>query len=253
MPFRVRAFSDLHTEFAPLQLPRAEADLVVLAGDIGKGVRGVDWAATTFPDTPVVYVVGNHEYYGGALPRTREKMRAAAKGSNVWVLEREELCFGNVRVLGVTLWTDFRLFGADQVWGSGEAAAAAMNDYKKIRTSPRYSRLRPANTRAEHALAKSWLRERLDEDTDAEVTVVVTHHAPSARSLAPKYAKDSLSPAYASNLDDLVEASGAALWIHGHTHHCVDYRIGSTRVWSNQRGYPDESVAEFDPVGLLEL
>ncbi len=253
MDFRLRAFSDLHTEFAPLQLPRVAADLVVLAGDIGKGVRGVKWAAAAFPNTPVVYVPGNHEYYGGAVPRTLEKMRAAAEGTNVQVLERNELCLRQVRILATTLWTDFALFGPEQVWLSSEVAAASMNDYKKIRTSPRFSRLRPADTRREHTVARAWLRARLAEETDAKMTVVVTHHAPSARSLAPRFAEDKLSAAYASNLDKLVETSGADLWIHGHTHHCVDYTIGATRVWSNQYGYPDDPVADFDPVGLVEL
>ncbi|MCA9638890.1 MAG: metallophosphoesterase, partial [Myxococcales bacterium] len=169
------------------------------------------------------------------------------------MLERAELRLGEARILATTLWTDFGLFGPDRVWAAGEAAAASMNDYRKIRTSPRYGRLRPADTRREHAVAKSWLRERLEEETDAALTIVVTHHAPSARSLPPKYAKDALSPAYASDLDDLVAASGAALWIHGHTHHCVDYAVGSTRVFSNQRGYPDEPVPDFDPLGIVEL
>ncbi|MEM7154568.1 MAG: metallophosphoesterase [Myxococcota bacterium] len=253
MATRLRVFSDLHTEFAPFHLPRVEADLVVLAGDIGKGVRGVEWAQKMFPDVPVVYVAGNHEYYGGAMPRTLEKMQAAAAGTNVQVLERAEVRVGPVRILATTLWTDFALFGEDRAWASGEVAAAAMNDYQKIRTSPRYRRLRPVDTRREHALAKAWLKERLEEETEAESTVVVTHHAPSARSLDPRFAKDRLSPAYASRLDEMVAGSGAELWVHGHTHHCVDYRVGGTRVVSNQRGYPDEPVGGFDSGGVVEV
>jgi predicted phosphodiesterase len=83
--------------------------------------------------------------------------------------------------------------------------------------------------------------------------VVVTHHAPSARSLAPATAHLPVSAAYGSHLDGLVEASGAALWVHGHTHHPVDYKIGATRVLSNPRGYPGEPVEGFDAGLVVEV
>lgn len=73
-------------------------------------------------------------------------------------------------------------------------------------------------------------------------------HAPRAEPrLADPLYGDSVAAAYASALDRLVEGSGAAVWVHGHTHHCVDYRVGRTRVVSNQRGYPGEAVNGFAP------
>jgi hypothetical protein len=63
-----------------------------------------------------------------------------------------------------------------------------------------------------------------------------------------------LSAAYASNLDELVAASRAKLWIHGHTHRPTNYWIGDTRVISNPRGYPVRAIAPgFDPGFVLEL
>ena len=43
------------------------------------------------------------------------------------------------------------------------------------------------------------------------------------------------------------------LWIHGHTHFNVDYKIGQTRVITNQRGYVDSLSANFDPKLVLEV
>jgi len=83
-----------------------------------------------------------------------------------------------------------------------------------------------------------------------ELTGTFLHHAPSARSLNPRHAASALSAAYASALDELVGRSGAACWVHGHTHTYVDYVLGATRVLSNQRGYPDEPAEGFDP-GLV--
>jgi hypothetical protein len=69
----------------------------------------------------------------------------------------------------------------------------------------------------------------------------VTHHAPSFRSVPETYQQDIISAAYASHLDELVETSGAALWIHGHNHGYSDYQIGKTRVLCNPKGYPHET------------
>lgn len=82
--------------------------------------------------------------------------------------------------------------------------------------------------------------------------MVVTHHAPSPRSIHPTHRADALSAAYASGLDSLVAGSGAALWVHGHTHYNVDYVLGATRVRTNQRGYPGEDTG-FEPALVLDV
>lgn len=68
---KIRVFSDLHLEFQDWVPPSSDADTVVLAGDIHIGLLGVEWARRTFPLCPVVYVPGNHEFYGGNLPELR--------------------------------------------------------------------------------------------------------------------------------------------------------------------------------------
>jgi len=60
---KIRILSDLHLEFQQWSPPKADADVVVLAGDIDVGIRGVEWARRSFPSSPVVYVPGNHEFY----------------------------------------------------------------------------------------------------------------------------------------------------------------------------------------------
>jgi len=59
--------SDLHLEHAPYPGPPADADAIVLAGDISTGTRGVSWAREWAADRPVLYVAGNHEFYGQEL------------------------------------------------------------------------------------------------------------------------------------------------------------------------------------------
>jgi hypothetical protein len=120
---RLRVFSDLHLEFERFDPPAVDADVVVLAGDIGTRTHGLTWALQTF-DVPVVYVPGNHEFYGGATPHLVHKLKAMAAGTHVHVLDEDAVVIGGVRFLGATMWTDFQLFGREHRDEHGEVARA---------------------------------------------------------------------------------------------------------------------------------
>jgi len=132
------------------------------------------------------------------------------------------------------------------------AAQGIMSDYSIIQFGPENRQLRPSDTARLHAESVTWLRRELPRCSPAR-TIVVTHHAPSVRSEARLHVSSPLSPAFASNLDSLVQQSGVPLWIHGHTHHNVDYMLGATRVLTNQRGYPDQLCEGFDPSLVVEV
>ncbi len=245
---KIRIFSDLHNEFEPFTPATVDSDVVVLAGDIGVGEKGVEWISSVFPGQRVVYVAGNHEYYGHAIPHLTGKLRAASN-SDLTFLECQFVDLGDVRFYGCTLWADFSLEGDPA--RAMEKAEQAMNDYRRIRVSPRFRKLRPDDTLRFHTASVHWLQKELAQFAGRKV--VVTHAAPSGRSIDPAYKGDILNGAFASNLDALVESSGALLWVHGHTHYCVDYWIGHTRVVSNQLGYPDARVPGFNQNLVVEI
>lgn len=250
---RIRILSDLHREFGHATLPHVEADAVVLAGDIDKGARGVAWARQAFPGIPVLYVAGNHEYYGDRIGRLLEKLREAAAGSNVRILENDTATLDGVRFFGATLWTDFCLCN-DRL--SAFAAAAdrltGMNDYRKIRRRDT-TRLEPHDTAQLHAESRLALT-RFLVGSDLSRSVVITHHAPSLQSLPPARRTHSISAAYASDLDALIQAHAPALWIHGHIHTPCDYRIGGTRILCNAHGYiTKEARPGFRPDLVVEI
>jgi Icc-related predicted phosphoesterase len=240
---KLHILSDLHLEFAPFHPPATDADVVILAGDIHVGKKAIDWAKTNFPDKPVLYILGNHEYYGKAFPKHVEDLKQLAAGSNIHVLENDRHTIGSVTFLGCTLWTDFQLFGDPRI--AGAQATERMNDYRKIRVSPEYRKLRSLDTAIIHRKSRRWLESELANQ--APQTVVITHHAPSDRSIPADYQGHMLSAAYASRLDDLVAQSGAALWVHGHIHSQQNYTIGGTPIVCNPRGYPDEPNPQFQP------
>jgi Icc-related predicted phosphoesterase len=121
-----------------------------------------------------------------------------------------------------------------------------MTDYRKIHVNPIYRKLRSIDTAGIHYRSRRWLGEQLEQRRGAKI-VVVTHHAPSLRSIPRSFGDDLLSAAYASHMDGFVERSGACLWIHGHVHEHKDYTIGNTRVLCNPRGYPGEFGTGFSP------
>jgi predicted phosphohydrolase len=242
--------SDVHVEFEDFDPPPAAADAVVLAGDIHVRDRGLDWALEKFPDSPVLYILGNHEYYGEAMPAHLEKMKQRAAGTNVSVLENESLSIGDVTFLCCTLWTDFTLYG-DALRDSA-IADQVMSDYRLIRVSPAYRQLCSSDTAALHRRSKSWLAEAVAQPAVGK-RVVITHHAPSLGSVPEGFRGNPVSAAYATNLDDLVEHGAAELWIHGHLHSQSDYRIGGTRIVCNPRGYPDERNPRFVPDLVIEV
>jgi predicted phosphohydrolase len=247
---RLYILSDLHLEFEPFTPPAVAADAVVLAGDVSTGRNGLKWALKTFPDQPVIYVLGNHEFYGQKLQKLIQELHELARDTNVRLLENESCRLGDVTLLGATLWTDFALHGDPVV--SEIAAQTGMNDYRRIRTLPRYSRLRPSDTRRLHVQSRHWLEEQVFSLKGQKV-VIVTHHAPSRESIPPAFDGDPCNPAFASELSRFIVESEARLWIHGHIHCACDYTLGKTRVLANPRGYPTELRTCFDPGLVVEV
>ena len=234
--------SDLHIEresFLPFdQRGRIdeEADVVVLAGDIHEGTAGIRWARALFPDKPIVYVAGNHEFYGHHWVELLDKLREEALKHDVSYLEDSGVYIGGLRFLGCTLWTDFCLFGSDRQELVMRNIKSVMSDYTDIRSSK--GLLRPDLTLARHSASRSWLGKELAGGVPR--TVVVTHHAPSIQSVGMSDRTDFSSAAFSSNLEDLVPL--ADLWVHGHMHHSLNYLvhgegIGAGNVRCNPRGY----------------
>lgn len=257
---RIAVYSDLHLEFAPWAPPKTGADFAVLAGDTYTKNRCLPASMGDAREAfgcPVVAVLGNHEHYGGKVEATIRKMRPAAERLGVELLENQETVIAGVRVLGCTLWTDFRLFAGDdecRMKLDASLCAEKMTDFRVIRVAgDGFCRFRPKDAAMIHYASVAWLRERLAVPFDGP-TVVVTHHAPSSRSIPERFAGERLSAAYASKLEPLIEEARPTLWVHGHVHDSCDYKIGATRVVCNPRGYvPSEPNPGFCKNLVIEI
>ena len=247
---RLQVLSDLHLEFGHFEPTITDADVVVLAGDIHKGTEGVKWAKKYCRDCPVIYVMGNHEFYNHSIPDLFQALRREAKGSNVHVLENNAFIINDFAFLGCSLWTNFHLW--PDTLEAMSVADREMSDFWLIKKKEGNGLFCAKDSVQIHAASVEWLARRMSSH-DPSRTIVVTHHAPSSRSIPPHNVGEALSAAFASDLDMMIQASGIPLWIHGHTHHNVDYKIGVTRIYSNQRGYPNEMARCFEPVKAIEI
>ena len=245
---RLQILSDLHLEFGDYTPTPTSADVVILAGDIHVGCKGIKWVQKHFPDKPVIYVMGNHEFYGHSIPTVFKDFRARTETGNICLLENQSVQIGDWTFLGCSLWTDFALWPTP--FAAMLAAGKSMTDYHLIKT--KNGTFQPEDSLAMHKASLGWLESELAK-CNPQKTVVVTHHAPSGKSNPPFHAGSILNGAFASPLDALVKQSSVPLWIHGHTHFCVDYKIGRTRVFSNQRGYPHNLDPGFMPDAVIEL
>jgi predicted phosphodiesterase len=237
---KLNVLSDLHLSRGELPVPENDADVVILAGDIARPQPAIAWAMQIAK--PVLYVAGNHELYGGTIEGTAAELKRLAAGSNVRVLDCEEALIDKVRFLGATLWTDFRIAG------EGEARAEAireaerfMRDFSVVRTGE--APFTPDASAALFARHAAWLAARLAEPHSGP-TVVITHHAPSPKSIHPRFAGSPLNACFVSDAERLLDGRRTQLWLHGHTHDSFDYRVNGTRVLCNPRGYARDGVNE---------
>ena len=233
---KIQLASDLHLEFLArrfpaecLVQPAPDADLLVLAGDIHHGTQAIahfaDWPV------PVLYLAGNHEFYGHSWEQTRIDLKNACQGTRITFLDNDVFQFKGVRFLGCTLWTDFRIYGYTQLH-SMNAVQQGLNDYYAIHTQQ--GMLRAKDTLQDHEKSRRWLEHELAKPFTAK-TVVVTHHGPHPNSVHPRYMMDRINAGFVSDLTPLLEK--ADLWLHGHVHDSLDYQVDRCRVVANPTGY----------------
>jgi predicted phosphodiesterase len=286
---KIQIFSDLHADVnktKPIAIG-ADVDVVAVAGDIMEGAENsFATLRTIVPEAvPIVMTMGNHEYYHRFLAEELESAKAIAPNFNIRLLENSSTVITNIttddKVIfhGASLWTDYRLFGDHNAGTAMHAARHGMNDHRLIgwKRHP-WSRFRPQEAALLHVRSRAFFAEVLTTKSpdDASPVVFLNHHAPDFRSVAPRYATDVLTAAFASNmLAELIGETAAQkppeaasddnatgmdggvrprvdLVIHGHVHNSADYHIGRTRVICNPHGYGSENAA-FNPALIVEV
>lgn len=242
--------SDLHLEFQDMGLEYLSADIVVLAGDIHVGTEALEWIKRELPTVTVLYVPGNHEFYSHEYSLLRAELQELTKGTNVHVLDNHVYSYYGVNFFGSTLWTDFTLFGDREK--TKRNCGASMNDYRLIQDGQNRHPISPERVLAIHQESLVWLDRNLGLHA-GEKNVVITHHGPSIRSVAPEYSTHPLTPAFVSDLEGFIKKHKPHYWIHGHVHNSSSYEIQGCKVRVNTRGYPSEPSTGFNPTASFDI
>ena len=251
---KIQVLSDLHVEFGnDIPPPAAGADVIVLAGDLAPyRPEVVKEVADAWAGCRVLYVPGNHEFYHGDIDAVRTAMAEGCASLGIELLDRRAVTLDGVRFVGATLWTDFDLDGVAEAFGAKRLARRAMADFGVVAFEG--GRYTPEESVRRHVADRTFIESELHAAADAGLpAVVVTHHAPTPRSIRPWYEGNALNPAFASRLDGLIAKFAPPLWIHGHMHDSIDEQLGDTRVIANPGGYTARENPKFDPALCVDV
>jgi hypothetical protein len=244
----VKLLSDLHLGYSyPMHNYVDHGERVcVLAGDISTGMTGVLWAEAEIPaHIQVIYVPGNHEYYGQDYTELNLKYKEYNNlCTHVTILNNNFIEVDGREFYGTPLWTDFGLYGVSEL--SGEKWRKGLNDSVYIKD-------KGAQISAESFI--SWHAEALKflaRAQPAENSVLVTHYCPDL-SISFKYRDHPLTPGFASKIPQELHKK-FAYHFHGHTHTSMNYEYSyGTKVRCNPKGYGEENSYEFNDEMVMDI
>lgn len=267
---KVQLFSDLHYEFYRRDqsnfgsvVIKDDVDVILLLGDIDNA----EFIMQRLYDIcykwgkQVIYVPGNHEFYGNEMMSVLKMYNHKIPGIHVLTgiegYGEKEVIIDNVRFLGGTLWTDFALYKNSIRMPTVEEAMqigkSTINDFRKI--SYKGKTFTPEDSLDLHRQTIGQIMEQLNTPFDGK-QVLLTHHGVHNSSIHPHYSAGSryldskhvlpgenqgwtMNPCFASHLPDLLQHFDFAF--HGHTHKKIDFQCMNekkTHVMANPRGYP---------------
>lgn len=238
----IKLDSDLHIEFNKEYNPELEdISIYILAGDTAQGLKGIKWCAALleeYKELNIIFVLGNHCYYGQNICSLYDKMLNYLRENNITrlhVIQNSSVVLNGIRFIGSTLWSSFN----DASTTAMRDACQGMNDYRVIRDGEMQGRLRPERTLKLHNIAKEFIFTELDKYKD-DFCIVVTHHKPYRSNF------DYLSPAFESDMTYLFNTCKnlPKYWMYGHSHlsdrTTISYTNGVVNFISNPLGYPHE-------------
>lgn len=229
---KVQIVSDLHLEFLTIvgviELTErisnnSDADVLVLAGDICALNKRSSGNLSYFLDgvqdkyENIIYVMGNHEYYGTSYSDVKELMKKTVKyRPNLTLLENESITIEDVTFYGTTLWFEETV--------QSSLIKYNLNDYRCIKdfTPDEYCRE-----------AIKFIKSVEDSKSKK---MLITHHVPHSRFISPMYVGHEMNCFYLNEIGQYLNKFDLVTF--GHSHASVDYQFSDrTKAISNPRGY----------------
>lgn len=223
-------------------------DFLILAGDIAEIETGfdtfklyIDMMIERF--RKVIFVPGNHEYYGGDIDEINEMLIEYGKRERNFIplINDTYQPYAGIRIIGTTLWSDF--FQEDPLCEF--QCERMINDFHLIEKNG--VRYRPNQAVKDFHWNFDFIRRqtKLAHANDEKI-IIVTHHAPSFNSVSGRYRGSIINGAFGSDLSKWIIHNKPDVWIHGHMHNTSKYYIGKTRILCNPRGYATVMNRDYD-------
>jgi Icc-related predicted phosphoesterase len=200
-----------------------DVDYIVLAGDLVNGLNKENVAALNLLfdfeglNNKIIFVPGNHDYWG----LSEQEFLDALTMLNILILNNDILSFNKIKMFGGTLW-----------FPKHPEMLTTWSRWCDFEYVTPINRIFDSNTDFVHSL--------MAFKDNSPPQIVISHHAPSLKSVHPKFQRSKGNFFFATDMDQLILTTKPLLWIHGHTHTPFDYLVGDTRVICNPLGYPGE-------------
>lgn len=216
--------------------------MLVLAGDIASGSSNTMRVIKRFRKAGfenIVYVPGNHEYYGTAINEFDSKMKLKTQAvPGVHFLNPGYVEILDTVFIGCTLWT---CLGYDN-----RAESMASRSIADFRLIDNFSPDQAVMIYENHV---SYIKSIANIFSNKR-KVIVTHFLPAKQCIHPRWQGEAnlLNKYFANDLGNWIEYQENTTWLFGHTHDSVDVVVGETRLVSNPYGYwPHELNENFKP------
>lgn len=243
--------TDLHLDTGKIKLDKVVlpvADCVVITGDLAPKLEG--WSFIEYllkKEYIVIFILGNHEYYSSnrssilTMSEIEKKwLKKSSENENLHVLINSSVIVKGVKFIGGTLWTDFNKKDLETIkeYEKMSDSNSIFKGYKGVG----YKRkggiaMLPNDILDKHYETKNYIVKELEKPFSGK-NIVLSHHAPSAKSIHSKFINDYKSNGlYFSDLEGIIEKNRITAWLHGHIHENKEYYIGETLIHCNPRGY----------------
>lgn len=252
-------WSDVHNDFGEMLFNPNDYEgsyPLIICGDWGTGLdvqeKILKEILNYFDD--VVFVPGNHDFYGSSFKGTHEKYsKIASVYKNFHYLDSGTVELHGVNIIGAVLWTNM---GNDSY--TIRNATQVMNDFNLIQDFQWYESR--TNNPVDVWLEKNEEHTRfiLDNLSSDKPNLVVTHHAPHEICIQEQYKNSWTNNLYCTNderITDLFNQNKINAWIHGHMHAQDTVYLNEIPIHRNARGYHkyENMSSVWEPNKIYEL
>lgn len=247
MKFRV--LSDLHLESNKFYYEWMGEDVLLLLGDIHNSPNHINFLMTIPEYVKIIMIAGNHCFYNSDFDEVNKTLKSFEEFlPNYTYLNNESINIGNISIFGGTMWTDFLLYGYNDMPYVIQDAARYITDFKVIKKGDRLWNTNDVIEQFEifNKEFDFWLR-----NSEGKTKVCLSHFLPSIVCADIKFAGSILNGYFASNQEDRVNL--VDFWFNGHTHCSYDFMFNDTRVVCNPYGYGKENEGGFNNNLIIEI